>query len=101
MAAERDVCCYGKHVSTVGVFSSLEKQGHKLHKEDGGDLRKDGRQTDPEVSIVGIRPGVCDSVYLCLFPTSEHTSVTRESPDPTPCKYQIALETRLRIQGPP
>lgn len=44
VGAERDVCCHGKHICAVSVFSNLEKQGHKLLKEDGGELTKDRRQ---------------------------------------------------------
>ena len=44
VGAERDVCCHGEHVCAVSVFSNLEKQGHRLLKEDGGEFTKDGRQ---------------------------------------------------------
>ena len=44
VGAERDVCCHGKRICAVSVFSNVEKQGHKLLKEDGGELTKDGRQ---------------------------------------------------------
>ena len=40
VGAERDACCHGKHVCAVSVFSNLEKQGHKLLKENGDELMK-------------------------------------------------------------
>lgn len=52
VALKREVCCHGKHVYRVDVFSKVEKQGTSSI------TRKDRRQTGAEVSVAGACPGL-------------------------------------------
>lgn len=92
---------YHGKCASVGVFSKVKEKGPKLHKGSGDNLRKGRRLTGTEVSMVGIRPQVCGSVYLCTFSTSERTSVTRESANPTPSNAGLLWRPCSEFKGHP
>ena len=81
----------------MSVFSDLEKQGHKLLKENGGELTKDEKQLLSCPSQGYVQEHVTLFIFVLFLHPNTHRSHTS---DPTRYKYQSSLETRLRIQGP-